>query len=159
PTLTSAFHVIGTMFDTYADGNPANVIRGDQTYNIPPGGGAMFELMIPDAGLYPFVTHAFAYTGRGAVGLIKVDPDAAPAPDPYPMLADPFSAGVQPFAAPDAVKDIVEPVTFDTGQPGGQMSSAMPMPSSTGSPASGGSTCQPDGTDLVLSAKGMAFDT
>ena len=43
PTLTSAFHVIGTMFDTYADGNPANVIRGDQTYNIAPGGAAMFD--------------------------------------------------------------------------------------------------------------------
>ena len=70
PTLTSAWHVIGTMFDSYADGNPANVVRGDQTYNIPPGGGAMFELQIPDPGLYPFVTHAFAYTARGAVGLI-----------------------------------------------------------------------------------------
>src|SRR5262245_44419531 len=100
PTLTNAFHVIGTMFNTYADGNPANVIYGDQTYNIPPGGGAMFETQIPDAGLYPFVTHAFAYTGLGSVGVIKIDPNAAPAPASYPMMGDPFSAGVKPFTGP-----------------------------------------------------------
>ncbi|MHB8513767.1 MAG: multicopper oxidase domain-containing protein [Dehalococcoidia bacterium] len=73
PTLFSAFHVIGTIFDkVYVDGNPANLLRGVSTYTIPPGGGATFELVIPDAGQYPFVTHAFAYTGLGAVGLIEV---------------------------------------------------------------------------------------
>ena len=81
PTLTNAFHVIGTMFnETHRHGNPANTEYGLQTYNIAPGSGAMFELQIPDAGLYPFVTHAFAYTGLGAVGLIKVDPNAPPRP-------------------------------------------------------------------------------
>lgn len=73
PTLFSAFHVIGAIFDrVYADGNPANVMRGIQTWTIPPGGGATFELRIPEAGQYPFVTHSFAYTGLGAVGLIEV---------------------------------------------------------------------------------------
>jgi nitrite reductase (NO-forming) len=73
PTLFSAFHVIGWIFDkVYVDGNPANVLRGVQTYSIPPGGGAAFELTIDQPGLYPFVTHAFAYTGKGAVGVIKV---------------------------------------------------------------------------------------
>jgi nitrite reductase (NO-forming) len=100
PTLTAAFHVIGALFDhVYADGNPTNVLNGIQTYNVPPGGGAMFELRIPDAGLYPFVTHAFAYTGLGAVGVIKIDPNAAPAPAAYPPMGDPFSAGVQPAKA------------------------------------------------------------
>lgn len=75
PTLFSAFHVIGWIFDkVYVDGNPANVLHGLQTYTIPPGGGATFELTITQPGLYPFVTHAFAYTGKGAVGLIKVVP-------------------------------------------------------------------------------------
>src|SRR5262249_52017325 len=60
PTLFSAFHVIGALFDhVYADGNPTNVLNGIQTQTIPPGGGAMFELRIPDEGLYPFVTHSF----------------------------------------------------------------------------------------------------
>jgi len=73
PTLFSAFHVIGALFDkVYVDGNPANVMRGIQTWTIPPGGGATFELVIPEAGQYPFVTHSFAYTGLGAVGLIEV---------------------------------------------------------------------------------------
>ena len=73
PTLFSAFHVIGAIFDkVYPDGNPQNVLHGVQTWTIPPGGGATFELRIPDAGQYPFVTHSFAYTGLGAVGLIEV---------------------------------------------------------------------------------------
>jgi nitrite reductase (NO-forming) len=73
PTLFSAFHVIGALFDkVYVEGNPANVLRGIQTWTIPPGGGATFELVIPEAGQYPFVTHAFAFTGLGAVGLINV---------------------------------------------------------------------------------------
>lgn len=73
PTLFSAFHVIGWIFDkVYVDGNPENVLHGVQTYTIPPGGGAMFELTIDQPGLYPFVTHSFAYTGKGAVGVIKV---------------------------------------------------------------------------------------
>src|SRR5579871_121133 len=75
PTLFSAFHVIGWIFDrVYIDGNPSNMLQGIQTYQIPPGGGATFELTITQPGLYPFVTHAFAYTGKGAIGLIKVLP-------------------------------------------------------------------------------------
>jgi nitrite reductase (NO-forming) len=73
PTLFSAFHVIGALFDTvYVEGNPNNPLVGIQTWTIPPGGGATFEMVIPDAGLYPFVTHSFAYTGLGAVGVIEV---------------------------------------------------------------------------------------
>ena len=69
PTLTNAFHVIGTLFPhVYPSGNPTSQMNGLQTWNIPPGDGAMFELQIPDEGVYPFVTHAFAYTGLGSVG-------------------------------------------------------------------------------------------
>lgn len=75
PTLFSAFHVIGAIFsDTYADGNPANHMVGNQTVTIPPGGGMVVELTIPQAGLYPFVTHSFADVGKGAVGILKVTP-------------------------------------------------------------------------------------
>ncbi len=73
PTVWSAFHVIGTLFTAaYADGNPANKQVGMQTVTIPPGGGYTVEMRIPDEGLYPFVTHSFAYTGIGALGIIKV---------------------------------------------------------------------------------------
>lgn len=148
PTLDDAFHVIGTMFDkTYPSGNLANTLYGLQTYNIPPGDGAMFELNIPDPGLYPFVTHAFAYTGLGAVGLIKVDPNAPDAPSAYPPMADPFSGGV---TAADAVQGS-----------GGQGTSVPPTPTvSPSTPPSGGETaCAPAGNTLHLSAMNAAFDT
>jgi nitrite reductase (NO-forming) len=75
PTEFSAFHVIGAIFsDTYADGNPANHMVGNQTVIIPPGGGMVVEFTIPQAGLYPFVTHSFAEVGKGALGVIKVTP-------------------------------------------------------------------------------------
>lgn len=149
PTLDDAFHVIGTMFnETHDTGNPANTEYGLQTYNIPPGSGAMFELQIPDAGLYPFVTHAFAYTGLGAVGLIKVDPNAPAAPDSYPMMGDPFSAGVT------AAKESANPPSDGTSTP-------MPPMSPTASPSSGGSAaaCEPAGSTLHLAAVNVAFDT
>lgn len=101
PTLTNAFHVIGALFDhTYPDGNPTNELNGLQTYNVPPGAGAMFELTIPDEGLYPFVSHSFAYTGLGSVGVLKVAANAPAAPRTYPVMADPFSAGLKEASAP-----------------------------------------------------------
>lgn len=75
PTLFSAFHIIGAIFsDAYVDGNPANHMVGNQTVTVPPGGGMVVELTIPQAGLYPFVTHSFADVGKGALGVLKVTP-------------------------------------------------------------------------------------
>ena len=75
PSHFSAFHVIGGIFsDYYPDGNPANHLVGDQTITVPPGGGAVVELTIPDPGTYPFVTHSFSDMDKGAVGVIKVTP-------------------------------------------------------------------------------------
>lgn len=117
PTLTTAFHVIGALFDhVYADGNPTSQLNGLQTYNIAPGAGAMFELRIPDEGMYPFVTHSFAYTGKGAVGVIQVTGDAAPAPKNYPTMGDPFTAGAQHFGSTPA---LLEPSKEHSG--GGAM--------------------------------------
>lgn len=73
PSEFSAFHVIGAIFaNTYADGNPANHNVGNQTITIPPGGGAVVELTIPNAGLYPFVTHSFANASSGALGVLEI---------------------------------------------------------------------------------------
>ena len=74
PTLWSAFHVIGALFESvYPSGSLDSPLHWLQTWSIAPGDGAIFELTIPDPGTYPFVTHSFAYTGRGAIGLIKVE--------------------------------------------------------------------------------------
>ena len=39
---------------------------------VPAGGGAVFEMRIPDEGLYPFVSHSFASVDLGQVGLLKI---------------------------------------------------------------------------------------
>jgi nitrite reductase (NO-forming) len=79
PTVWSAFHVIGAIFEAaYPEGNPKNKQYGMQTVSIAPGGSYTVELRVPDAGLYPFVTHSFAYTGKGALGILKVgEPDSS----------------------------------------------------------------------------------
>ena len=74
PSDFSAFHVIGAiMSDVYADGNPANKTVGQQTVTIPPGGGAVLEFSVPEAGSYPFVTHSFSDAMKGAIGVLKVE--------------------------------------------------------------------------------------
>ena len=93
PTLTSAFHVIGTMFNSYADGNPANVVYGDQTYNIPPGGDGDVRAADPRSGPVSVPHPLVRLRGSRAVGLIKVDPAAPAAPGSYPTMGDPFTAG------------------------------------------------------------------
>lgn len=77
PNRASAFHVVGTIFDAvYPGGQTGEVIHGVQTYQVPAGGGAVFETVFgrgPEAeGNYAFVTHAFADASKGAVGLIRV---------------------------------------------------------------------------------------
>jgi nitrite reductase (NO-forming) len=73
PNRSSAFHIVGTIFDAvYPDGDPGTVLRGLQTQQIPPGGGAVYETRFVEEGRYAFVTHAFADASIGAVGLIKV---------------------------------------------------------------------------------------
>ncbi|HEX6261943.1 MAG TPA: multicopper oxidase domain-containing protein, partial [Actinomycetota bacterium] len=95
PTIDNAFHVIGALIDhVYPDGNPTNALNGMQTWSVPPGGGAMFELRIPDEGQYPFVSHAFAYTGLGALGILQISEDAPPAPESYPLYGNPWDGGV-----------------------------------------------------------------
>jgi nitrite reductase (NO-forming) len=55
---TSAFHVIGAILDrAYDSGNPRNVARDVQTFAVPAGSGAMFELTVPQPGKYLLVDH------------------------------------------------------------------------------------------------------
>lgn len=78
PNHTSAFHVVGAIFHRiYPDGMPGNALRGVQTWDVPVGGGAVFELSMREAGIYPFVTHSFADASKGAVGLFRVVAPAA----------------------------------------------------------------------------------
>jgi len=74
PTLDTNFHVVGTVLDrAWVNGDMASPPQtGVQTVLVPAGGGAVFDVTIPDEGLYPFVSHAFAHVDLGQVGLLKV---------------------------------------------------------------------------------------
>lgn len=71
PNRTSSFHVVGAIFDRVLADGFGRPFEGMQTWNVPVGGGAVFELRLSEAGLYPFVTHAFADATKGAVGVFQ----------------------------------------------------------------------------------------
>ena len=73
PSLWSAFHVIGAIFDkVYPGGDHRQAISGVSTYSVGPGEGVVFDLVIPDAGQYVFVDHAFAHLEKGAAGVLDI---------------------------------------------------------------------------------------
>jgi nitrite reductase (NO-forming) len=76
PSVDSAFHIVGTIFDTVIKegvvltrDNPGKY--GSQVVDLAPAQGAIVEFSMAEDGLYPIVTHAFNYVGRGALGLFQ----------------------------------------------------------------------------------------
>jgi nitrite reductase (NO-forming) len=76
PDIDSSFHIVGTIFDTVTKegihlvrGNDGN--WGSQAVDLSPAQGAIIEFQTAEDGLYPMVTHAFNYVGRGALGLLQ----------------------------------------------------------------------------------------
>jgi len=76
PSIDSSFHVVGTIFSSVIKegvwlelGNPGNF--GSQAVDLSPAQGAIIEMVMPEDGLYPMVTHAFNFVGRGALGLFQ----------------------------------------------------------------------------------------
>jgi nitrite reductase (NO-forming) len=73
PSLDTDFHVVGTIFDrAYVNADMSRLQEGVQTVGVPAGGGAVFDVKIDEAGLYPFLSHSFASVDLGQVGLLKV---------------------------------------------------------------------------------------
>jgi nitrite reductase (NO-forming) len=74
PTLETAFHVVGTIFNrAWVNADVTSPPQqGVQTVSVAPGGGGVFDVKIDEEGLYPFVSHAFAHVDLGQVGLLKV---------------------------------------------------------------------------------------
>ncbi len=76
PNEDSSFHVVGTIFHTVIKegvvlqaGNAGG--WGSQAVDLSPAQAAIVELTIPEKGMYTFVTHAFNFVGRGAVGVFQ----------------------------------------------------------------------------------------
>ena len=71
PSIWSAFHVIGTVFDkTIVEGV---VGRDAQTINLAPSQGGWVEFTLDEEGTYPFVTHAFGDMVKGSVGVLATE--------------------------------------------------------------------------------------
>ncbi len=76
PSIDSSFHIVGTIFDTVIKEGmrltPDNVGHyGSQAVDLSPAQGAIVEFTMAEDGLYPMVTHAFNFVGRGGLGLFK----------------------------------------------------------------------------------------
>lgn len=76
PNLDSSFHIVGTIFNRVIKegieltrNNEGN--WGSQAVDLAPAQGAVVEFTFDEAGLYPFVTHAFNYVAHGAIGLFQ----------------------------------------------------------------------------------------
>jgi nitrite reductase (NO-forming) len=73
PSENSAFHIVGTVFDTvFKEGTyllqPDDRRGGSQVLDLQPAQGGFVEFSFAEDGLYPMVTHKFANTGKGALG-------------------------------------------------------------------------------------------
>jgi nitrite reductase (NO-forming) len=74
PSIDSSFHVVGTIFDTVIkegvvlqQGNAGG--WGAQAVDLSPAQGAIIEFSPKEDGMYPYVTHAFNFVVRGAIGV------------------------------------------------------------------------------------------
>jgi nitrite reductase (NO-forming) len=69
PSIWSAFHVIGTVFDTAHTDN--GIAHDVQTINLAPSQGGWVEFTLDEEGAFPFVTHAFGDAVKGVIGVLK----------------------------------------------------------------------------------------
>lgn len=76
PNRASSFHVVGGQFDTvWSEGRyliDRAVDTGSQALALLPAQGGFVELVFPEAGHYPFVSHLMIDAERGAHGIFDV---------------------------------------------------------------------------------------
>ncbi|MGH8214439.1 MAG: multicopper oxidase domain-containing protein, partial [Rhodanobacteraceae bacterium] len=113
PSLWSSFHVIGGMFtEVYPDGDAAHAQTGVSTYSVGPGAGAIFDLVLPEPGEYPFVDHSMAHANMGAIGVLDVR-SATGAPPAKPEITSAPAAAALAVATAAAPAG---PYTFDAAK-------------------------------------------
>ena len=76
PNENSAFHIVGTVFDTvFKEGaytlKPDASKGGAQALDLQPSQGGFVEFTFDEKGFYPIVTHKFANASKGALGLFQ----------------------------------------------------------------------------------------
>lgn len=93
PNNFSAVHPIAELWeDVWESGNPANHLRGVQTYLVPPAGAAIMDMVLDKGeGVIPIVTHSLTDALRGAIAILKIHKEAQDLP-------------LMPFVLPGNVK-------------------------------------------------------
>jgi uncharacterized cupredoxin-like copper-binding protein len=103
PSIWSAFHVIGTVFDrTVVEG-----VKGHdaQTIDLAPSQGGWVEFTLEEEGTYPFVTHAFGDMVKGALGVLAT-PNAPKGAGGHDMGSGHGAAAQDATAAPAGPADV-----------------------------------------------------
>ncbi|NLH70235.1 MAG: multicopper oxidase domain-containing protein, partial [Brooklawnia sp.] len=82
PNLASSFHIVGGQFDTVYFEGGYQLLRGADAFGQTGGGsqalglqaaqGGFVELVFPEAGHYPVVSHIMSDAERGAHGIVEV---------------------------------------------------------------------------------------
>jgi uncharacterized cupredoxin-like copper-binding protein len=125
PSKWSAFHVIGTVFDTT---DVEGVVGHDsQTISLAPSQGGWVQFSLEEAGNYPFVTHAFGDMTKGAAGMLHTT--GAPAPK-----------GAPPWPAGGSSQPVLPSMIAGMGQQGEASSAGMAASMGTGQAQGAGSS-------------------
>ncbi|MDN5764860.1 MAG: multicopper oxidase domain-containing protein [Humibacillus sp.] len=80
PNRPTSFHVVGGQFDTVYVEGAYRLQRGragqggSQALALAPAQGGFVELVLPEAGHYPFISHLMVDAERGAHGVLTVGP-------------------------------------------------------------------------------------
>lgn len=122
PSKWSAFHVIGTIFDTT---DVEGVVGHDsQTISLAPSQGGWVQFSLAEQGNYPFVTHDFGDMARGAAGMLHT-PGAPP-----PKGAPPAPTG-------GAAQPVLPSMISSAGSMGSPAAASSQPSASAQTPASG----------------------
>jgi nitrite reductase (NO-forming) len=80
PNYTSAFHIVGEVFDRVHDlaALTSEPLTNVQTISVPPGGAAVVEMKLETAGDFLLVDHALSRAARGLLGTLAVEGDDDP---------------------------------------------------------------------------------
>lgn len=90
PSKWTAFHVIGTVFDTTdVEGVTGH---GSQTISLAPSQGGWVQFRLTQQGNYPFVTHDFGDMAKGAAGMLHTPG----APTPKTTVPQPSGGSTSP---------------------------------------------------------------
>jgi nitrite reductase (NO-forming) len=101
PSKWSAFHVIGTVFDTATI--EGALFRDSQTVSLAPSQGGWVDFTLDQQGNYPFVTHSFGDMAKGAAGMLHTTGAPVP-PKPSTMPGMKMGASKQAGAPAGATR-------------------------------------------------------